>query len=488
MRLLDRYLLRELLMPLGACLGGFLIFWVAFDLLGTLDDLRRLGATAAGIAELYLIRLPELLLIVVPFALLLALLYVLTAHSKHHELTAMRAAGIGLWRICLPYFAVGLAGSVMLYALNEFWMPDAKEQEEYLKASWSGDTNSLGRGWRTRVNLRNQAEDRTWNLGAFNLTNGELRQVAIQMPLAPDGYREVVADGVRWIDGYWRLTNGLERLYRWAGDPLPAVKTRSTFTAEEMGGRLDTVANWPGETLTLTNAAFTNGYVFRRTITNGSASAGATWKLESLVPVTGEGGALSFRSPLGSGANRRIFAESATWSDGAWVFREAREFLYRSGTDDNYLDQKFTELTLEGFSETPEIIRSEIRVGALFNRTKMMRRPQLGSREILNYQRLHPQIPPKERALLETQLHARFAAPWTCLVVVFIAIPFGSPSGRRNVFYGVAGSLALGFCYFVLQRLGFALGQGGQVSPWLAAWLPNLAFTAVGTVLISRVR
>ena len=32
MRLLDRYLLRELLVPFGYCLGGFLIFWTAFDI------------------------------------------------------------------------------------------------------------------------------------------------------------------------------------------------------------------------------------------------------------------------------------------------------------------------------------------------------------------------------------------------------------------------------------------------------------------------
>ena len=73
-------------------------------------------------------------------------------------------------------------------------------------------------------------------------------------------------------------------------------------------------------------------------------------------------------------------------------------------------------------------------------------------------------------------------------MVVLIAIPFGAPSGRRNVFYGVAGSLALGFAFFVLQRLGFALGQGGQVAPWLAAWLPNIFFTGTGIVLINRGR
>jgi lipopolysaccharide export LptBFGC system permease protein LptF len=488
MRLLDRFLLRELLTPLGFCLGGFLIFWVAFDLLGTLPDLQQLGATAAGVAELYWIRLPELLLIVVPFALLLALLYVLAAHSKHHELTAMRSAGISLWRICLPYFGVGLVASLGLYALNEFWMPDAKEQEDQLKASWGNPTNAPDQSWRPRIDFKNQTDDRTWSLGAFNLTNGELRQPRIALFLAADAYREISAEGVRWTNGYWRLTNGLERIYRWAADPLPALKSKSLFSVAEMGGALDLVSRWPGESLTLTNEVFTNGYVLRRNLTNTEAASGRQWALESLRPDTGEGGRLSFRAPLGQGARRVIQAESGVWTNGAWTFFGVRDFLFRSSTDDNYLDQPYPELTLTGFTETPEIIRSEIRVGSLLNRTKSMRRPQLGSREIMNYQRLHPEIPARDRALLETQLQARFAAPWTCLVVVFIAIPFGSPSGRRNMFYGVAGSLALGFAYFVLQRLGFALGQGGQVQPWLAAWLPNLFFAVTGVVLINRVR
>ncbi len=488
MRLLDRYLLRELLTPLGFCLGGFLIFWVAFDLLGTLDDLHQLGATLPGIVELYWIRLPELLLTVIPFALLLALLYVLTAHSKHHELTAMRAAGVSLWRICLPYFGVGLAASLGLYALNEFWMPDAKEQEDQLKASWGNPSDAAQRSWR-RVDFKNQADDRAWSIGAFNLTNGELRQLRIALFLAPDSFREVTADGVRWTNGYWRLTNGTERIFRWAGDPLPAAKSKSLFTAAEMGGSPEAVSRWSGISLTLTNEAFTNGFVLRTNLLREDPPDSAQrWILESLRPDTGEGGRLSFRAPLGKGARRLISAESGAWTNGAWTFYGVRDFIFRSGTDDNYLDQPYPELTLTGFTETPEIIRSEIRVGAQLNRTRTMRKPQLGSREIMNYQRLHPQIPARDQAILDTQLQARFAAPWTCSVVVLIAIPFGAPSGRRNVFYGVAGSLALGFAFFVLQRLGFALGQGGQLAPWLAAWLPNIFFTGTGIVLINRVR
>ena len=52
---------------------------------------------------------------VLPIAPLLALLYALTHHdARHHELTALRAAGVG--RGGAPYFVVGwpLAGGITL--------------------------------------------------------------------------------------------------------------------------------------------------------------------------------------------------------------------------------------------------------------------------------------------------------------------------------------------------------------------------------------
>jgi len=85
-------------------------------------------------------------------------------------------------------------------------------------------------------------------------------------------------------------------------------------------------------------------------------------------------------------------------------------------------------------------------------------------------------------------LHNRWATPWTCLVVVLIALPFGAPSGRRNVFVGVASSVFICFTFFVIRELALALGSGGYVTPWLAAWAPNLVFGGAGFFLTQRVR
>ena len=123
MRLLDRYLLRELIVPLGYCLGGFLIFWISFDLFSEMDDFLARRLTFRDVVEYYLVMVPEFMVTVTPVALLLALLYALTNHARHHELTAIRAAGIGMWRISLPYIGVGILLSGALFALNELWVP-----------------------------------------------------------------------------------------------------------------------------------------------------------------------------------------------------------------------------------------------------------------------------------------------------------------------------------------------------------------------------
>src|SRR5438552_18704524 len=130
MRLLDRYLLRELLATLGYCLGGFLVFWVFADLFANFGEFQRKKLLVHDVFEYYLVITPEFLVLIFPIALLLALLYTLTNHARHHEITAIRAAGISLWRLCLPYLLVGFGLSLLLFAVNELWAPRSAEQAE----------------------------------------------------------------------------------------------------------------------------------------------------------------------------------------------------------------------------------------------------------------------------------------------------------------------------------------------------------------------
>jgi lipopolysaccharide export system permease protein len=370
MRLLDRYLLRELLIPLSYCLGGFLVFWMSYDIFMNLGEFQRGKLKLPDVLEYYLVKTPEMLSVVLPVALLLASLYALSNHARFHELTAIRAAGVSLWRLSFPYIAVGVLFSIGLFLVNEFWVPETQERTaEIMYRNVEGKREK--KEWKKNLFFRNATANRSWNIEAYNIKTGEMLKPTL----------------------IWELPDRTKRV---------------------------------------------------------------------------------------------VHAARAHFTNDSWIFFEVQETISSPGAFFPTRNQT-NEIVFSDFSENPDLIRSDIKVNTT-SLKEAAKRAQFSIEEILNYFRLHPRVPKVQAAMLKTQLHARVASPWTCLIVVLIAIPFGAPSGRRNVFVGVAGSVFICFFYFILFRLGLSLGTGGYVPAWVAAWLPNIMFAAVGVILTARVR
>lgn len=373
MRLLDRYQLRELLTALGYCLVGILIFWMAFELLGEMEDIKRHDLGAWDVGAYLVHRLPLYLLLQIPVALLLSLLYALTQHARFQELVAMRAAGLSLWRIALPYLAVGFVLSLVLLYLNEYVVPDAAERAEAVLNRPKDGSDPSSKRWRLNLNFRDQPTGRIWSLRGFNVDTTELRGAHIQWRGAEGGREELIADRGRW-------------------------------------------------------------------------------------------------------------------EDGAWVFEGVTRFSFSTNAEAVAETMQTNRLVVADFPETPAHLRSEVKISRMLGSLKRSRQVQLSLREIRTYQELHHQLAPQFDALLRTWFHDRLATPWTCLVVVLIAVPAGAAAGRRNVFVGVATSIFFAFAFFVVKEFSLATGAGGYLAPWLAAWLPNLVFGAAGALALQRTR
>lgn len=231
MRLLDRFLLRELAIPLAYCLAGFLLFWITFNLVNEINDFQDKHLLARDIVEIYWVRMPELLTIVIPVSLLFGLLYTLAHHARHHEITAMRAAGISLWRICAPYFVVGFLFSGALFWVGEKGAPDAADRERRIKARRSHEEDSQVI---QNLNFRNAHENRIWNIGAYNPDTFEMTNPHIEWRLQ-DGSRRILLarSGVRTND-HWRFQNATLITYpsgRVETNTIP-IKTNSIVVTE----------------------------------------------------------------------------------------------------------------------------------------------------------------------------------------------------------------------------------------------------------------
>jgi lipopolysaccharide export system permease protein len=365
MRLLDRYLLRELFFWICLCLGGLLIVYVAFDLIGSLNRFQENHLSVSEVARLYVIKMPAILVFILPIVFLIALLNVVTTHARHNEFTAIRAAGISLWRICVPYLAVGFMLSVITFALNELYVPDSEMKQDEIVHHTTAD-----RFVQNQLGFHNGRDDRSWLIGSYN------------------------------------------------------------------------------------------------TKTHVMTSPSVFW-----------------HEPAG---NRHLQARRAERVEGVWTFYDVNVFtVAANASPEPFL--KTNKLALPQFTETPRQFAAEAKFSDRLRKTSADF-AEIPVAELWDYLEVHPDLPRNDRVRLNTQLQGRIAAPWACLVVVFIAIPFGAGSGRRNIFVGVASSIIICFIYFILLKLGLALGTGGLIPAWIAAWLPNAFFGITGFCLMLRVR
>jgi lipopolysaccharide export system permease protein len=89
---------------------------------------------------------------------------------------------------------------------------------------------------------------------------------------------------------------------------------------------------------------------------------------------------------------------------------------------------------------------------------------------------------------LELTLYHKFSIPFACFVFALVAPPLGMRSHRGSSSIGMGIAILIGFGYYVVWHYLSVVAQQGHLSPFWAAWLPNIVAGAVGLTLILGVR
>ncbi len=120
-KIVDRYVLRQILVPLGAALLISLLMLLAGRMLGFLDVTLGKKNSFTAVFKMLAYLTPNYLGLAVPAALYLGILFAFNRMSKTHEVEAMLASGIGLNRLFRPVLM--LSGFLMLCNLVAIgWM------------------------------------------------------------------------------------------------------------------------------------------------------------------------------------------------------------------------------------------------------------------------------------------------------------------------------------------------------------------------------
>lgn len=136
MQILDKYIIKNFLIPFFYCLALFLFLYIIIDLFGHLDEILKNKVPILILQEYYLSMTPFIIMHTAPVASLLSIIYVVSSMNKHDEITAMRASGINMQRILTPFICAGFAISITVFAISEKLLPSSMKNAQHIKEKY----------------------------------------------------------------------------------------------------------------------------------------------------------------------------------------------------------------------------------------------------------------------------------------------------------------------------------------------------------------
>ncbi len=126
---MDRHIMLRMFIITLFVLGVLIFIFVVIDFSENSDDFTDQGATLVQImSQYYLNYIPEMIRLVSPVAVFIACLILTGQMAERFEIVALKAAGVSLYRLILPYLIFSFIIAGLLSYLDGFVIPPANAE------------------------------------------------------------------------------------------------------------------------------------------------------------------------------------------------------------------------------------------------------------------------------------------------------------------------------------------------------------------------
>jgi LPS export ABC transporter permease LptG len=212
--LLDRYVVARLLAPLLLVLASTASLYIVIDLTEHVSAMADHEAPLTVILAYYWNLMPQVLVDVIPFGMLIAVLIVLTTLERQHELTALKGGGVSLFRLLVPVLLVASVGGIAMWLLAENAVPQANREKDRLLDIIEGKEAARSYRITDRQWLLSQDGETFYNFLRYDAGTKTLLRLTIyrideHMRLTFHQF----AHRARWEDGSWVADGGWFRQF-----------------------------------------------------------------------------------------------------------------------------------------------------------------------------------------------------------------------------------------------------------------------------------
>ena len=245
MKILDKYILKQMLQPFCFGVAAFSTIFVASSFLFRVTQyITQYGASYSSLFRLFLCLMPEVINYTFPMSMLLASLLTMGQLSGNSEITAMRSGGLSFRRIAAPILAAGFVVSLFSVVWAEKVVPPAKaEYERIIRQEIKNNTKPPSQDHVLIKNIHNGQLERLTYARTFDEKDGVMKDITIEEWQNGRIVRIQRTPSAKWENGTWvmdkgtvtELTgeDGLTRTMTFEKQVLPISETPKTITLDQ---------------------------------------------------------------------------------------------------------------------------------------------------------------------------------------------------------------------------------------------------------------
>ncbi len=476
MRLLDRYLLRQLAAPFFFGLAALTSLMLLSQIAKKFGALVGKGLPWSVIGEVFALSVPFIVAMTLPMAVLLAVLYAFSHLAADNEITAMRATGVSVYQILAPVLAWGVCMSAFNFVFVDQVLPRSN-------ASLRSLLIDIGRKKPTfelREQVINEVPPSEYFLraGRIDAATGRLKNVTIYDVGGETSRRIIYADSglMAYAEGQTdlnlRLYDGSIHQYRPAEPEtfqltyyrVDDIRVKNVF--DELERNTSEAVRGDREMSTCEMISVIDG---ARKEQHDAARERQELLLSDLRNLL----ALPPLAPVDTSGNTRKTPRYCRWLESVQAL----------------VLPKTVEAQGAAQKPAPKVIQ------------KPVPRPfqpaaagpgSAGRIRLSNWSQVATAVDRVGEAdhradRYEVEVHKKWAISMACISFVIIGIVMALRFPRGGIGLVIGGGLLVFSVHYVGLTAGESLADRGFVSPWLAMWAPNIILTIVGVIGLVRV-
>ena len=204
-KILDRYIIKEVMSFVALAVAALTIMLIVRTLFELTDMLINKKVALLYVVQLLFYRLPAYLVLTFPMSLLASSELAIGRLSTDGEITAMRAAGISLRRIVIPFVAAALVISILSFLINDYIVPEANRAHHNIMRE---NVLKIGPSYIRRNVFFRDAENRYFYVNRFDEKNMIMQDIMVYEFTREKSPRTITAKKGEWVADTWKLENG----------------------------------------------------------------------------------------------------------------------------------------------------------------------------------------------------------------------------------------------------------------------------------------